>query len=120
MNRLSSSDDLARFRQDILSERNMQYNKPTLLVSAGTCGQASGSNDIIRMIKRIMLERGLQDRIGFRITGCQGFCEMDPAILVQPGGQLYPRLRMEDVPRVIDAVLGGYIDEKLIYKDARD
>ena len=120
MIRLLSSDDFARFRHEIQSEQDVQYDRPTLVICAGTGGQASGSNDIIRIIKRVILERGLQDRLGFRITGCQGFCEMDPFILVQPGRQLYPKLRMEDVPRVIDAVLGGYIDEELIYKDARD
>ncbi len=120
MMRLQSVQDLARFRQDIYSEQTIRYDRPTLVVCAGTGGQASGSNDIIRVIKRVLLERGIQDRLGLRITGCQGFCEMDPFILVQPGRQLYPKLRMEDVPRVIDAVLGDYVDEQLIYKDARD
>jgi NADH-quinone oxidoreductase subunit F len=41
---------------------------------------------------------------------------MDPFIIVDPGKQLYPKLKMEDVPRVIDAALEGKVDEELLYK----
>ena len=32
---------------------------PTIVISAGTCGQASGANDLIRVAKREILDRGL-------------------------------------------------------------
>ena len=118
MRRISSVGEFAEFRKRIMSEKDIQYDKPTLVVCAGTGGQASGANDIIRVIKRYIIERNLREKITLRITGCQGFCEMDPFILVQPGRHLYPKLKMEDVPRVIEAALGGFIDEQLIYKDA--
>jgi NADH-quinone oxidoreductase subunit F len=120
MRKLTSVDEFIGFRQRILVEKDIQYKMPTLVVCAGTGGQASGSNDIIRVIKKYMIERGLRDKIALRVTGCQGFCEMDPFILVEPGRQLYPKLRMEDVPRVIEAALGNYVDEGLIYKAPRD
>ena len=94
MKKLSSVDNLAEYRRGIIDSREERDGKPTLVVCAGTGGQASGSNDIIRVIKRHMLEQGLQDRVRLRITGCQGFCEMDPFILVQPGKQLYPKLQL--------------------------
>ena len=117
MKKLLSIDEFSGFRRRILYERSIRYEKPTLVICAGTGGQASGSNDIVRIIKRQILERNLQDKLDLRITGCQGFCEMDPFIVVEPGRQLYPRLRMEDVPRVIDAALGGSADQELLYRD---
>ena len=45
---------------------------------------------------------------------------MDPFILVEPGQHLYPKLKMEDIPRVIDAAIGGVIDEELVYKESRE
>jgi NADH-quinone oxidoreductase subunit F len=120
MRKLTSINEFAGFRQRILSEKKLKYEKPTLVVCAGTGGQASGSNDVIRVIKKYILERNLQMKIGLRITGCQGFCEMDPFIVVQPGRQLYPKLKMEDVPRVIEAAVGNYIAEDLIYKEPRE
>ncbi|NIM65338.1 MAG: FAD-dependent oxidoreductase [Candidatus Latescibacteria bacterium] len=120
MYKLSSINELAEFRGRILREKEVQQDRPTLVICAGTGGQASGSNDVIRIIKRCILERGLQEKLNLRITGCQGFCEMDPFIVVHPGQHLYPKLRMEDVPRVIDAAMGGYVDGELIYKDASE
>ncbi len=119
MKKLTSVQELFDFRQRVLSEKDIEYDKPTLVICAGTGGQASGANDVIRVIKRYILERSLQERIAIRITGCQGFCEMDPFILVQPGRQLYPKLRMEDIPLVIDSAVNGYVAESLIYKDPR-
>lgn len=120
MSRLSSVDELTALRQRVRAEASARPVKPTLVLCAGTGGQASGSNDIMRVIKRTILERRLGDRIHLRITGCQGFCEMDPFIVVEPGHQLYPKLKMEDVPRVIDCALRGAVDEELIYREPHE
>ena len=79
MKKLTSVDEFIGFRQRILSEKEIQYDMPTLVVCAGTGGQASGANDLIRITKREILKRGLSEQIKLRITGCSGFCEMEPA-----------------------------------------
>ena len=120
MDKLSTIEGLHDLRQRILEEKDIQYEKPTLVICAGTGGQASGSNDVIRTIKSYMIKMNLQGKIAIKITGCQGFCEMDPFILVQPGNHLYPNLKMEDVPVVVDSAIGGYVAESKIYRDSRD
>lgn len=117
MTRLRSVGEFIDFRHSVVNQRRDGGGRPTLVVCAGTGGQASGSNDVIRVIKRYILDRGLQDRIGLRVTGCQGFCEMDPFIVVEPGRHLYPKLKMEDVPRVIESALSGRPDEGLLYRE---
>lgn len=117
MRPLLTLDDLVGFRGRICGEKSIKAEIPTLVVSAGTCGQASGANDIMRIIKRCILEQGLGDQIELRVTGCHGFCQVEPFILVEPGLHLYPQLKMEDVPRVIKAVLGGDVEEDLIYSE---
>ena len=117
MRKLSSIEEFSDFRQRIISEKRFQQDKPTIVISADTGAQASGVNDIIRLTKRYILERNLSDKISIRITGCHGFCEMNPYILVEPYGYFYPKLKMEDVPKVIEAALGGSVEEKLIFKD---
>ncbi|MDH3813812.1 MAG: (2Fe-2S) ferredoxin domain-containing protein, partial [Acidobacteriota bacterium] len=117
MRKLQSLDDLIGFRERVSGEKDLKTQTPTLVVSAGTCGQASGANDIMRIIKRHILKENLGDKIELRITGCHGFCQVEPFILVEPWLHLYPQLKMEDVPRVIEAVLGGYVEEDLIYTE---
>ncbi len=91
--------------------------KPCIVICGGTGGQASGSNDLIRIIKRRILEQNLHDKLSLRVTGCLGFCEMDPFIIVEPGYNLYPKLKMEDVPRIIDAAVKGEVVEELLYRE---
>lgn len=117
MKKLKALKEFIDFRDRTLSEKRVKYDKPTLVVCAGTGGQASGANDIQRIIKRYILEHNLQEKIGLRITGCQGFCEKDPFIVVEPNSHLYPKLKMSDVPRVIEAALSGKVEEELIYSE---
>ena len=115
MGRMESTADFRQFCQTIISVPGA--GKPCLIICAGTGGQASGSNDLIRIIKRQIIERDLGDRLSLRITGCLGFCEMDPFILVEPQHAVYPKLDMKHVPRIIDAVLKGEVVEELLYRE---
>ncbi|HUU44520.1 MAG TPA: NADH-ubiquinone oxidoreductase-F iron-sulfur binding region domain-containing protein [Acidobacteriota bacterium] len=120
MKKLQSIDEFADFQKRIQSESRTRGDRLTLVVSAGTCGQASGANDVIRIIKKYILDHGLHEEVALRITGCQGFCEIEPFIAVEPGRQLYPKLRMEDVPRVIEAALNERVCEELIYREPQE
>jgi NADH-quinone oxidoreductase subunit F len=115
MERISSVEDFIHFRQLILDEP--EDDKPCIVISAGTCGQASGANDIIRITKRHILEQNLHDQISLRITGCLGFCEMEPFLLVEPGNIIYPKPEMEDMTRIIDATVEGNIIEEMVYSE---
>lgn len=115
MKQVSSVEEFTDFRNLILTTPEEEI--PCLVLCAGTGGQASGSNDIMRIIKRHIIEHNLHDRISLRITGCLGFCEMDPFIIVEPGNQVYPKLKMEDVPLIIDAAINGEVIEEKLYKE---
>ncbi|MBN2351354.1 MAG: FAD-dependent oxidoreductase [Spirochaetales bacterium] len=115
MKKFQSAAELSSYRESLRSGNGQ--GKPCLVICGGTGGLASGSNDLMRIIKRTILERGLADKISLRITGCLGFCEMDPFIIVEPGNNLYPKLTMDDVPRIIDAALAGTVAEDLLYRE---
>ncbi len=90
---------------------------PTIIIPAGTCGQASGANDLIRVAKRELLARKLTDRIHLRITGCHGFCETEPCVVIEPQGTYYPKARVQDMDRIIRTLVRGKICEDLLYVD---
>ena len=119
MGQIAFVEDFINYRQLILDET--EENKPCLVISAGTCGQASGANDIMRISKRYILENNLHDQISLRITGCLGFCEMEPFILVEPNNTIYPKTKMEDVPGIIDASIAGRtLEEKICQEDGNN
>jgi NADH-quinone oxidoreductase subunit F len=115
MNTFQTVAEFKAYRESILAAGRSQ--RPCLVICGGTGGQASGSNDLIRVIKRQILEQDLHDRLSLRITGCLGFCEMDPFIIVEPGYHLYPKLKMEHVPRIVEAAVKGEVVEELLYRE---
>ena len=117
MKRVESLEEFRRFRDLVIKRKELEELKPCLTICAGTGGQASGSNDILRFIKWEILGQKLQDRISLRITGCQGFCQMDPFMIVEPGKHLYPKIKKEDIPRIIHSAIEGKPIEDLLYKD---
>lgn len=102
---------LARLRTDEDPER------PTIVVPAGTCGQASGASDLIRVAKREILKNQLTDTVNLRITGCHGFCQMEPSVLIEPGRTFYPKVDLKDMARIVEAAAEGKVLEDLLYKD---
>jgi NADH-quinone oxidoreductase subunit F len=115
MPKLKSIDDLRDLHTRFAARGEARI--PTIVIPAGTCGQASGANDLIRVAKREILKRYLADGIALRITGCHGYCEMEPSILIEPAGVFYPKVKMEDVPRIVAAVADGDVLQELLYVD---
>jgi NADH-quinone oxidoreductase subunit F len=115
MERLREVDDFDALRQLLQVDQVPQM--PTIIISAGTCGQASGANDLIRVAKREILNSELTNAVRLRITGCHGFCEMEPSVLVEPGGIFYPRLRMKDMPRIVEAAAENKVIEDFLHVD---
>ncbi|UCE58605.1 MAG: NADH-quinone oxidoreductase subunit NuoF [Phycisphaerales bacterium] len=115
MERLTSIEDFKAMQDRLVSERD--YSKPSIVIPAGTCGQASGANDLIRVTKRELLDRGLTDKIRLRITGCHGFCEAEPSVLIQPTGTFYPNVKIEQMVRIVEAVRDNQVLDDLLFVD---
>jgi NADH-quinone oxidoreductase subunit F len=114
MRRLGSNDDLLILRGRLTDGG---AERPRIVICAGTACQASNASDIIRVAKKHIIAENLHDRIGLRVTGCHGFCEMGPFVLTEPQNAFYAQVGTADVPRIIDAVLRGeYVDDRL-YRD---
>ena len=115
MDRLASLSELAKLRDRLKADADPTI--PTIVIPAGACGQASGANDLIRVTKRELLARGLNDRVRLRITGCHGFCKMEPSVLVEPAGTFYPRVGIGDMPKIVEAVAAGKVLSHLLFTD---
>jgi len=113
MERLKTVDDFKALQDRLLADRDPHI--PTIVIPAGTCGQASGANDLIRVAKRELLRRKLLEKVYLRITGCHGFCEMEPSVLVKPRGTFYPKVSLKDMVRIVEAVARGEVLEELLF-----
>jgi len=94
--------------------------KPTLVISAGTCGLARGADEIIKAAKDYQREKKIKKEFDIKITGCHGLCEAEPNVLVILNGKkiFYPKLKPENVGTIIErTVLKGVAVEELLYAE---
>jgi len=90
---------------------------PTIVIPAGTCGQASGATELVSITKQEIQDRQLAERIQLRVTGCHGFCQMEPSVLTEPDRTFYPKVRPDTVPRIVEAVAAGDVPDDLLFAD---
>jgi NADP-reducing hydrogenase subunit HndC len=72
-----------------------------LLVCAGTGCVSCGAFDLKDALGKEIARRNLQDEILIIATGCNGFCERGPILMVHPDGVFYQRLKVQDVPFLV-------------------
>ncbi len=115
MERLDSIERFKAFQTHLQDIRNPQI--PVLVISAGACGQASGANDLIAEARAVIRGSGYEDRILLRVTGCHGFCEMEPSAMVEPQRTFYPKLAPKHIGPIVEAALRGEAVDDLLYCD---
>jgi NADH-quinone oxidoreductase subunit F len=93
-------------------------NKRTITICGGTGCTAFGSPNVREAFSKEIEKRGVADQIAVKATGCHGFCEKGPVVVIQPKKVFYPSVRVEDVPRIVErTVLNDEIIEELLYVD---
>ena len=118
MNRLSSPDELEALRESIIKRRDP--NKPCIAICGGTGCLALGGASVISAFEREIQRQGLAAKVDLRITGCPGFCERGPLVVIEPGNVLYQQVKAENAAQVIsETILKGNIVEELLYSDPK-
>jgi (2Fe-2S) ferredoxin len=92
-----------------------------LLVCAGTGCVSCGAFQVKKALETEIRNRGLQDEILVIATGCNGFCERGPILMVHPDGVFYQRLTVEDVPHLVEEhLVKGRPVRRLMYVPPED
>ncbi len=96
----------------------MQLIRAHVLICAGTGCIASGSKAVEAKFNEQIQARGLEKEVKVVETGCHGFCEMGPLVIVYPEGVFYVSVKPEDVEEIVESHLyKGRIVERLLYKE---
>jgi len=116
MPRINSPAELEELRKDILSKRDP--NKPCITLCSGSACHASGSGEVAASIEEEIKKQGLSDKVDFRRTGCHGFCERGPIIVIHPEGICYLQIEPKDIPEIISQTIKEKkVVERLLYTD---
>ncbi len=116
MPRINSTDELEKVRKEILSLRDP--NKPCISICAGAGCLASGAGEVIAAFKAEIEKQGLTTDVDTKGTGCPGFCERGPVVVIYPEEICYLQVTPEDVSEIVSQTIKEKkVVDRLLYVD---
>ena len=117
LKKLESPSHLEAFRQEILSTRDAE--KQAVKVCCTTGCRAGGALKIIDAFEKELSEKGLEGKVEIKKTGCRGFCEKGPVMVVEP-----EKFESADLPKrssdeILEGVMRADSMQKRRFKDHR-
>ena len=87
MGKLRDTSELEELREAIV-KRYSQFKK-TIVLCGGTGCRAYGSEALRDAFQEELQRNNLDDRVRLMFSGCHGFCERGPLVVIRPEGILY-------------------------------
>ena len=116
MLRIGSPEALEEVRQGILTTRDPV--KPCITICAAPNCHAIGKGRLVKALEEEINKRGLQSTVDIRRTGCLGYCEKGPIVLISPEQICYIEVRPEDAADIVGkTVLEKKIVDRLLFTD---
>lgn len=116
MPRLKTVSELTALHEELSTAR--RANQKSVTLCGGTGCQASGCLAVVEAVKAELAERGQAESVKLRVTGCHGFCEQGPLMVVEPGNVFYCHVGPEDAGEIVSrTVVRGLVIERLLYTD---
>ncbi|RPJ61881.1 MAG: NADH-quinone oxidoreductase subunit F, partial [Dehalococcoidia bacterium] len=113
---LQKADDLKILRTKLTAGKSTPI--PSISLCAGTGCRAAGSDEVRDAFAKEIKKQKLQVNVQLKETGCHGFCEQGPIVVIGPKRIFYQRVQPEDIPEIIsETVVKGNVIERLLYVD---
>ncbi len=118
MQKLKSVAELERLRSRIVGRRNGK--KKLVSVCGGTGCHAYKCQDVATALENEIRKQGVGSRAELKVTGCHGFCERGPLVVIYPEETFYQRVSPADASEIISQTLGkGEVIDRLLYVDPK-
>jgi len=89
-----------------------------VLICQGTGCISGEAEQIHASLETELANLNLENSIEIKRTGCHGFCQRGPLVVVEPDGIFYSKVSHHDVPEIIRSLLPeGKPVERLFYRD---
>jgi NADH-quinone oxidoreductase subunit F len=114
MEKVHSAQELEALRDEIVKARDA--GQALVTICTGTGCHAYGCMNIVSAFRDEIDKAGLSDTIKVRTTGCHGFCERGPLVVIYPQKIFYQRVQMDDVAEIVGTTLkDGEVIDRLLY-----
>ncbi len=113
---MHSRAELEALRKSILTSRDP--SKPCISICAGAGCIASGAGEVIAAFKAEIEKQGLMADVDTKGTGCPGFCQRGPIVVIYPEEICYLQVKPEDVPEIVyQTIKEKKVVDRLLYVD---
>jgi NADH:ubiquinone oxidoreductase subunit F (NADH-binding)/(2Fe-2S) ferredoxin/Pyruvate/2-oxoacid:ferredoxin oxidoreductase delta subunit len=113
---VKSPDELEKYRQEVVSRRDP--NTPCISICVGAGCIASGADEVIAAFEAEIEKQDLKTEVDTKGTGCPGFCERGPVVVIYPEEICYLQVTPEDVPEIVSQTIKEKkVVERLLYVD---
>ncbi len=114
--RLTSVSALRDLRRSLQKSRDR--GRPCITICAGPGCLARGATEIVKAFEKGIEKHNLVDRIRIRASGCHGFCERAPMVVLHPQRLCYTDVKPTDVDEIMtETVLEKRVIDRLLYHD---
>ena len=116
MKKIKSRSELEALVEQIRRERDP---KRTVISLCGGSGcSAYGTNRVKAALEQELAAQGLVDEVEVTLTGCHGFCEKGPVMVIYPEGVFYPQMNEESIPEIVQKTIKhGEVINSFLYTD---
>lgn len=122
--KIRSVEDLKRIKEKhypLIRQRLGYKNGPGIsqvMICSGTACKSAESQVLQRAMESELEKRRLKDSVRVFRTGCFGFCQYGPIVMVHPGEIFYCQVDPGSVSELVEThFMKGNIVEKLLYQD---
>jgi NADH-quinone oxidoreductase subunit F len=114
---LQNRNGLDELRKQLETARSHGKKKLISLCAGSGCG-AYGTAKVHAALVEELTRQNLQEEIEVKLTGCHGFCEKGPIMVIHPEGIFYPQVKPEHVSEIVEKTIkNGELVNSLIFKD---
>ena len=105
---------MEKLRKGILSVRDP--DKPCIAICAGMGCLGLSNGRVISAFEEEVDKKDLKAKVEIRATGCHGYCEKGPVVVIYPEEICYVEVTPKDIPEIVSqTVLGKKVIDHLIY-----
>ena len=116
MKKVKTAQELKSLQEEVKNSRDPE--KPCITICAGTGCVTYGSQKLVDNFRAEIEKQNLNGKVEVRASGCHGFCERGPLVVINPQNIFYQRVGLDDAEEIIkETVLNGQIIDRLLYVD---
>ena len=91
--------------------------KKRIFLCGGTGCISSGSRKVHAAFEEELKKQLVDQNFELIFTGCHGFCEQGPLVIIEPEDTFYCQVTSEDVPKLVQNLIEGTVYDNLLYQN---